>query len=261
MAGRSGGLYHKSDIRDFLIEVQKGNVPGHSMVHKFGRNSAVPNGTWAFINSLGLTSWPLSAATTVRVKAGGNAADTSNGAGAREVTVQGIDSNFAETSEAIATAGASASSATTASFWRVHRAWVSAAGTYGGANTGTITIENSAGGTNLIQITAGEGQTQFTAYTIPVSKTGYLLSIHVNVDALKPADIRVFTRDNIDTTSAPVKSKRLKLFFDGVIGEHIYVPRGPELSINAKSDIWVEARGGGASTEVTCDFELLLVDD
>jgi len=31
---------------DFLIEVQKGNVKGHSLVHKFGRNDAVPNNSW-----------------------------------------------------------------------------------------------------------------------------------------------------------------------------------------------------------------------
>ena len=27
--------------RDFLIEVQKGNVPGHSMVHKFGHTTGL----------------------------------------------------------------------------------------------------------------------------------------------------------------------------------------------------------------------------
>ena len=42
--------------KDFLIEVQKGNVVGHSMVHKFGRNDAVPNGSWAFVNLLEFTA-------------------------------------------------------------------------------------------------------------------------------------------------------------------------------------------------------------
>ena len=247
--------------KDFLIEVQKGNIAGHTMVHKFGRNDAVPNGSWEFVNLLGFTAWPLSAATTVRIKAGGNAADTAAGAGAREVTVQGIDSNGDETSEAIATAGASASGNTTASFWRIHRAWVSSVGTYGAGNTAAVTIENSGGGTDLIQIAASEGQTQFGAYTIPTGKTGYLLSLHLTVDAAKAADFRVFTRDDITDTSAPMKSKRLKLYFDGVLGEMIYKPYGPELSINGLADIWVEAQGGGAGTEVSADFELLLVDD
>ena len=36
---------------DFLIEVAKGNVAGHSLVHKFGRNAAVPNGSWEFVEA------------------------------------------------------------------------------------------------------------------------------------------------------------------------------------------------------------------
>ena len=247
--------------QDYLIEVQRGNVPGVSMVHKFGRNDAIPNGSWAFVNLGGFTAWPLSAATTVRVKAGGDAADTAAGAGAREVTVQGIDSNFAETSEVIATAGASASSATSASFWRVHRAWVSAAGTYGAANTAAIDIENSGGGTDLIQIGLEEGQSQFAGWTVPAGKTAYLLHLYITVDGLKPADIRVFTRADIDDTSAPMSSKRLKLFFDGIAGGMHYSPRGPEIAIPAKSDIWVEGQGSGALTEISADFELLVIDD
>lgn len=246
--------------RDWLIEVQKGNVAGHSMVHKFGRNAGVPNGSWEFVNLLGFTGWPLSAATTVRIKSGGNAADTAAGAGAREVTVQGIDNSFAETSEAIATAGASASSATSASFWRIHRAWVSSCGTYGSANTGAVAIENSGGGTDLIQIGADKGQTQFGGWTTPVSKTAYLLSMHMQVDTNKSAIIRVYTRADIDDTTAPMKSKRLREFF-AVTGDLRYEPKGPAISISAKSDFWVEAWGDGAGCAVTVDFELLVVDD
>ena len=247
--------------RDFLTEVQKGNVAGHSMVHKFGRNDSVPNGSWQFVNNLGFTAWPLSAATTVRIKAGGNAADDLAGAGAREVTVQGIDSTGAESSEAISTTGASASAITATSFWRVHRSWVSAVGTYGAANTGAVVIENGTGGTDLIEIAAGEGQTQFAGYTIADGKTGYLLSIHCHVASNKQAKVRVFTRANYDDTSAPMDSKRLRLFFDGVAGDTVYKPTGPELSIAGKSDIWVEAYGDGATADVSADFELLLVDD
>lgn len=244
-----------------LLEVVRGNVAGLALVQKFGRNDAVPNGSWKFVNLLGFTAWPLSAATTVRIKAGGNANDTAAGSGAREVTVQGIDDSFNEVSEAIATAGAGASSATTALFWRVHRAWVSACGTYGSANTAAVTVENSGGGTDLIQIGTAEGQSQFAGWTVPTGKTAYLLGLHVYVDSNKTTNIRVFTRDDIDDTTAPMASKRLRLFFDGVEGELSHHPRGIILALNAKSDIWVEAYGDGAASEVSCDFELLVVDD
>lgn len=246
--------------RDFLIKVQKGDVVGHSMIHKFGRNAAVPNGSWEFVSRLGPTGWPLSAATTIRIKAGGNAADTAAGAGAREVTVQGIDDSFNEVSEVIVTAGAGVSGATTASFWRVHRAWISAVGTYGGANTGMVTIENSGGGTDIIEIAANKGQTQFAGWTVPIGKTAYLLSIHMHVDLNGQANFRVFTRGNIDDTVAPMKSKRQRLFF-AVKGSLHYLPKGPEFAINAKSDFWIEVYGDGATASVACEFELLVVDD
>ncbi len=246
---------------DFFLEVQKGNVAGHSIVHKFGRNQAVPNASFEFVNLLGMTAWPLSAATTIRVKAGGNAADDTAGNGAREITIEGLDATGAEISEAVATAGASASSATSASYLRVHRAFVSAAGTYGAANTAAVTIENSAGGTDLIQIATEEGQSQFAGYTIPLAKTGYFLSVHIMTDSNKPADLAFYQRRNITDTSAPLSSKRVIVYFDGVSGHMNFQPRSPSDPFPALTDLWWEAEGSGAITEVSVDFEILLVDD
>jgi len=247
---------------DFLIEVAKGNVAGHALVHKFGRNDSIPNGSFAHVS---LTPFATAdfrqSAATMRVKAGGNAADSAAGAGAREVTIQGIDSTFAEITEAVATAGASASSATTASFWRVHRAWVSASGTYGAANTAAVVIEDSGGAADMITIGVGEGQTQYAGWTVPLAKTAYLLSVTVTVDASKPADFRMFTRENIDDISAPLSAPRIKLYWDGLTAPLHFSPKSPGSAIAAKSDIWFEAQGGAGGGEVSVDFELLIVDD
>lgn len=251
--------YNSGKVVD-LIEVRKGNVPGHSMVHKFGRNDAVPNGTWEFINLLRFTGWPLSAPTTVRIKAGGDTADTAAGAGAQEITVQGIDSSFNEITETITTAGVSASSVTTASFWRVHRAWVSACGTYGVANTGNIIVENGGGGTDLIKIAVGDGQTHFGGWTVPVGKTAYLLNFYALVDTNKSARIRVYTREDIDVVAAPVQARRSRTDF-AVTSEAIFQPKSPSIIILEKSDFWVEALGDGVIVAVTIDFELLVVDN
>lgn len=248
--------------QDFLIEVQKGNIPGHSMIHKYGRNDGVPNASWELISLLSAASSFRSSAATMRIKAGGNAADTAAGAGAREVTIQGIDDSFNEVSEAVATAGASASSATSTLFWRVPRAWVSAVGTYGVANTAAITIEDSGGAADITMIAADEGQTQFAGWTVPIGKTAYLLSVHVTVDTNKTANIRCCTRASMDDTAAPMSSKRVNLFWDGIQEPgFVYKPYGPELTLAAKTDIWFEAYGDGAATHVSCDFELLVVED
>lgn len=247
--------------KDWLVEVAQGNVPGASLVHKFGRNDAVPNASFELVSMLSAATTFLSAATKVRIKAGGNINDTVLGTGAREVTVQGIASDLTETSEAIATAGASASTATTASFWRVYRAWVSSAGAYGGSNTGDVTIEDSGGSADINIIKAGEGQTQFASYSIPTAKTGYLLSVHVTVDTTQEADIRVFTRESLNDAAVPMPAKRLKLYWDGIKEAFTYTPRSPELVLPALTDIWVEAQGAGGATQISVDFEILLIDD
>ena len=248
--------------RDFLIEVQKGNIAGHSMVHKFGRNADVPNGTFEGVNQLSAAFNFLTAATTVRIKAGGNAADDVAGNGARTVTVEGLDDTGAFATETIDTNGVSASSATSTSFWRVFRVFVVTCGTYGAANTAQITIENSAGGTDLIAILTEEGQSKYGAYAIPLGKTGYLLDALVEADAAKAADFRLCTREDLtDASSAPFSPIKVKLYWDGVLGQAAIDPHSPILTLPALTDIWIDAEGGGAGTEVSCDFEILLVDD
>lgn len=248
--------------KNFLkIEARRGKASEFSLLHKFGRNDNVPFNSFAFVNLLGFTDWPLSAPTPVRIKAGGDVADTALGLGAREVTVQGINTSFNEVTEVIVPAGVSASLPTTTSWWRIHRAFVSVCGTYGDANVGVVTIENAAGGTDLIAIDPGDGQSQFAGWTVPLATSAFLLSATICVDSKKSADIRVYTREGIDITVPPVPAKRLRLFFAGVSGDLAYRPRTPLGPLSAKSDIWWEARGDGATTSVSVEFELLIVDD
>lgn len=242
----------------FLLEVVKGNVAGHSVVRKSGRNDVVPNGSFELVSlTSGATSF-LSAPTAVRIKAGGDPADDAAGTGARAITVIGIDDNLVEVAETITTAGAAASAATTANFWRVYETYVSAGGTYGASNAGDITIENSAGGTDLIMIGAEQGEAQYAAHTIPLGHTGFFLSSLVTVDAGKAADIRLCTRANFNNTTAPVSPVRIGRYWDGVLGVLPFNPRTP-IPLFALTDIWFEAEGDGAQTEVTADFELLVV--
>ena len=250
--------------RNWLVEVQKGNIPGHSLVHKFGRNPAVASGTEEGVLQVSGGQFVFrSSASTFRIAAGGNAADTAAGAGAREVIIQGIDTNLNEVTEAITTAGASASSATSTSFWRVHRAWVSSAGTYTDNNTGDILIEDSGGAATHIMIAAGEGQSQYAGFTIPTGKTGYLLSLHGSMGSSKDdALIKVWTRENFNDVTVPYPAKRLKLNYDGANGFIPYTPLSPELELNALTDIWVTCVGASAGgSTVSIDFEILLVDN
>jgi hypothetical protein len=250
-----------SCTKDFLIEVAKGNVTGHSLVHKFGRNPDIPMGSWEHVSQVPFdTANFRQAAGTFNVQAGGDAEDGVGGDGAREVTIQGIvATTFLEETDVLTTAGIGASLASAKSFWRVHRAWVSEAGVYTAANTAAIIIEDVANN-DMITIAIEEGQSQYAGFTIPAGKTGYLLSVHVTVDSLKTADVRCFTRNNIDDVTPPLDSKRLRLYWDGIGGTMVYKPLSPELSLAEKTDIWFEGNGAAAAA-MSVDFELLLVDD
>lgn len=255
------GSHHQGipdSYKNFYLEVMLGNLPGHSMIQKFGRNDSILNNVWDLVSPTGPSGAFPASGTPVRIKAGGNVADTANGAGAREITIIGIDTDLVEVSETIITAGANASAYTIASFWRVYRVYVSSVGTYAGNNASDIIIEN---GEIAAVILAGEGQTQHAGFSIPSGKTGYLIHVEIMVDANKSADIRIFTRENFTNTTAPMSPKRLKLYFDGILGHMEIQPHSPMLILPAVSDIWFEARGSGAGTEVSVDFEILLIDD
>lgn len=244
---------------DFLLRVALGDIPNHSIVPKFGYNDAVPSSAWESVWALSTGVAFPTAATTVRIKAGGNALDTAAGAGAREVYVQGLDSNGDLAEEAIATAGASASSATSTSFWRVFRGWVSACGTYGANQAADITIENSAGTQDLLQLPVGFGQSQHAAYAVPDGFEAFIINIHLAVNSTKAADFRLRWRENLTDTSAPVSAVRTRRFWTGINTPlELDFSRSPIGPFPGLSDIWVEARGNGGTAEVSADYQLLV---
>lgn len=257
---------HYPVYSDFLIEVAAGRVPGMSIVHKYGRNPSGVLNTEATVSDLGNMQFPVTA-TTVRIKAGGNAADTAAGVGAREVTVYGIDATGALVEEALPTNGISASSSTTTSFFRDFRARVTDVGTYtttgldtGGSNQDAITIENTAGTDDILRIPQYEGSSEYAAYHIPEGKTAHLLSALIQVDASKNADVILYQRRDILNTSSNIASRWVTLHLDGVVGQTAFKPRSP-ISFPSLTDIWWTFIPTANGTECSVDFELLLIDD
>lgn len=248
---------------DFLIEVQKGNVVGHKLVHKFGRNADVDTGTvpediWA---TGGLMNWPTSAAvvSVVSDDADDDGNPTTN-TGAQTLTIEGLDASFDELTETITLNGVGAVT-TAASFIRVNRAFVATTGTYHGTNEGTLIGTISAA--TQFTIGPGFGQTQVGRYTVPNGKTAYLLFIAITVDEKKSgATVQMFQNPSADDTSQPFSgAQRLVIEFDTVSGQEI-LPFGSPRSFAGKTDLWFEIPTVGAdSTPVDVDFELLLVDD
>ena len=235
----------------------------YDVVHKYGRNPNGSLGTEAAITADGALFF-ASAATTVRIKAGGNVNDTANGSGAREVTVIGVDADGLEIREAIATNGASASAATTLAFFRIYRAYVSKSGTYltsgvgtQGTNQADIVIEDSGGSNDWITITQYEGQSQHGAFYIPAGKMGYLVAATTTISGAKEADVLMYIRTDARNTSAPVSARRLQLYLDGVVGESLYSPKNPQL-LGTDCDVWFTFIPTANGTEASVDFEIVM---
>lgn len=248
---------------DLYAEIVAGNVPKYSIVQKFGRNNAVPNASWEGVLQASAQFNFLTVAEKVQIQAGGHANDTAAGTGAQAVTVEGLDDTGAFVSESIELAGAAESAPTTALFWRVFKAYITdlRAGTYGGANAADIMVENDAGAVDLIAIVLDEGQSQYGAYAIPLAKTGYLLSIAITVDAAKAINVRLYTRESLTDFTTPYAPKRLRNYWDGVVSGLTIKPKSPLLVLPALTDIWFEAYGDGAISEISIEFEILLIDD
>lgn len=242
----------------------RGYFEGESVIKKFGH--AELTASYTPVTHGNIYNMPqVSGATTLRIKAGGNAGDTSDGAGAREVTLEGLDETGAYVSETLATAGVSASSPTTTSFLRLFRVFVSASGTYADTSTfshiAEIVFENSAGGTDwatipILDIALSQGQ--IGCYSVPLGSTAFISSIGYSVDGNKTIDLALFKREGILDTAAPYSALRVireEIGISGALDIELSNPLGPFPEL---TDLGFLAKGA-TTPSVSVDFTIILV--
>ena len=253
------------------LDISRGLTTGLTDTKKFGRNTAVGT-SFVPICLGGIYQTPQAAsATTLRIKAGGNANDTAAGSGAREITLIGLDENWNEVSETIATAGASASSATTATFTRLYRAYVSQSGTYATASAGShsadIVIENGAGGTDWATITSTGfpvSQSEIGAYTVPTGYTGYAFLNSVTIDTGKTSDLIFFQRAGCDDTAAPYQAMRAQSVLTGLQNDGLPVLGGRQVPLGpftGPCDLGFMGKVSTGTGSIAVEFEIFLVQE
>lgn len=243
-------------VDDVLLAEAAGRVTGRMVVAKFGRNPEVGTSIEDITAIGGTYAGFLTAASAVRIKAGGNSNDTAAGSGARSVFISGLDENWAMATEELATAGASASSATTTTFVRVFRVWVGDVGTYGAANTDDIEIETT-GGVTVALIEATYGQSQLAVYTVPVGYQAYIRRLGCSVEGSKKATTMFFQRQNADVVVAPFQGKRLIQAFEYSNQSQIKFEsyKGP---YPAKTDLWASGYINTGSVAMNATMDILL---
>lgn len=245
------------------LDVVRGLAPGCNGFFRFGRNTSIGL-TYTPVTRSGFYRTPqASAATALRVKAGGNANDTANGTGARSITLVGLNSSGDVISETIATAGASASAATTQSFTRLTEAFVASSGTYASqsaaSHAGTITIENAAGTEDWAVIAdgnLGKGQSEIAVHTTPRTKAAVIRNITVSSDADKKANVVLFKRENILETAAPYSPLRLVLELPQTSGL-IDLQFDPPLHFPPLCDFGFLASVSGSTTDVSIGMNIM----
>ena len=244
---------------DWYVYILQGRYPGHDIVAKFGRNSDVD---MAAVEDVTITGGTITWQTTAQFIeiASDDADDTAAGAGAQQLQIFGLDANFALQDESIELDGTSTVTSEKR-YIRLFRAFTCRTGTYHGSNQGAITLTYATSSDTALTIAADAGQTEFAGYTIPAGKTGYLVSLDINVDSQKTATVSCHQYPNADDVTAPYSgAQRRVLTFDGLTGNNA-PPRRTPIEFAAKTDIWWRADAAANHTAVSIDFDILLIDD
>lgn len=243
---------------NWLMDCQYGLIKGWSAAKKFGMFSAV---TTSFTDI-----WPvatnityLTAAATLEAISS-NANDTAAGSGARTIVVEGLDENWDEVSETITMAGTSASTATTATFIRVNRAYVATVGAYGGTNAGNITIRVSSAGSTQAYILADYSQTLQIYYSVPRLKIIDIHEVHLVADVQKYIDCRFQVRENADDSTVPCSPWLTKASYVGINGLNDISYLVP-MKVNGKSDLRVQGKVASSTAGISAEIVYSIRDE
>lgn len=242
-------------VDDFLLEVAKGNVPGHEVLHKFGHNEAVGTSFETLWEKGGIYVY-LSSPSVLKISSD-DVNDASGGTGAITVEVIGLDSDFLDLTETITLNGQTAVN-TSNQYSRVFRMIIRSAGS-GGENAGTVYAGtgNVVGGVpaNIFaQIDPGANQTLMAVFTIADNKTGFFLQEYLS--AAKAQDITTTIR--VRPTGEVFQQKaHMELFQNNYI--YPFLASAPRL--DGRTDIEARAKTTAAPVHASGGFDLLLVTD
>lgn len=265
---------------DFMLEVAKGDISGHTSVNKFGRSTNIDSGhvsdVWDGANASDYPTGPLDdrpiwamPSASVKHNIASTSADDDGdpvGDGARTIRVYGlVDWDTAETSEDITLDGTT-DVLTTKLYVIIHRMKVLTAGTTA-TNVGTITATTDDGDTIITaQINPEEGQTQMAIYGIPSTQTAYMTGFYGSVLRAnlstneRHADMRLVFNpepgDNEDTWLI-----KHSLACGTRAGSPFYHPYNPPNGFSGPGVLKCQAIGSAENLDVSMGFDLILVND
>lgn len=253
LAGNGG-----SDL-EYGLNIQRGLVPGVSVIHKFGRNPDIDtiDGFEDLWNVGGnYTGFDAIAAEVVEVFSS-DASDTSAGSGARAVQLVGLGAGFVEQTEVVILNGTTPVNSVN-SYIRLDRALVLTAGS-AGVNAGDIVGRQNVTTANVFfEVPSGGNRTLIACYTVPFGKIGYITSGFASLAKKKDAFCNIQALVRFPGSVFQIA----EWFTIGASGTG-FVERNfkvPLLGIPAGTDIKISADTSQNDTGVAGGFEILLVD-
>lgn len=245
--------------KDFYLEVEKGNVPGHTGVRVFGHNPDVDVGTEDVWEDGGTLTRMTSAETMNIVSTSTDDDGSPVGTGARTVQVDGLDGDFVAASEVV-TMNGTTDVLTSNTYIRVSDLMVlTADATATNSNLGIITATASSAATVQAAMGVGDGLSHGIHYTVPAVKTGYLTKVELNVARNTSAVARVIY-DAIITPPGAASFTIVKKAMTSDQSE-IEIYFIPPVKFAAKSDIKMVATTDKADTELYARFMIIEVAD
>ncbi|PHR55977.1 MAG: hypothetical protein COA43_14770 [Robiginitomaculum sp.] len=244
---------------EYGLNIQRGLVPGVSVIHKFGRNPDIDtaSGFEDLWNGGGFyTGHDATVAEVVTVESS-SVNDDTGGTGAITIQLIGLGSGFVSQTE-IVTLNGTASVDSVNSYLRLDRVLVLTAGT-GGVNDGDITVAQKVTTANVFAVVpAGGNRTLIACYTIPFGKVGYITSGFASLAKKKDAfcNIQALVR-------FPGSVFQIAEWFTIGANGTSYVNRDfkiPLLGIPSGTDIKIAADTSQNDVGVAGGFEVILVD-
>lgn len=228
------------------LAIAQGDVNYYSSVHKFGANfdisiSSEPESIWS---AGGLYPWAaLDAAETLYVVST-SVDDTDT------ILLEGLDNNYLPILETIQMTGETAVT-TVNQFKRIYRMEYD----HGGTNVGTVTARTVSGaGVVVAQIDPNLSQTLMAIYTVPAGFTAYIINLDFSVNRNKDAQCRFYARG----LNASFRIQHLAEVYQNNYRYDFTVP----LYFPEKTDFdMIVHQVESANTRVSCNFDLILVDN
>lgn len=239
-------------IEPFDLQVARNQIMGHSTVNIYGVNAAIGT-SYATVWEIGNTTayaFPASAASMNLASSVNTGADKTG----TTVLIQGLDSTYTAISETLTLNGTTAV-ATVKSYLRINSISIASV-TNSTMPTGTITLKDSTNTTTYAQITAGNGRSQMSLYTVPAGYTFYLERVNVYTDFNGSSSAYVSYR-NYTTTSTGVVNITQQAPVTIAYEARRIMPR-PFLE---KTDIQLQAKASTGTTFVSIAAEGYLIQD